>query len=238
MNPFISRLALISLVAAPCFAQNAITWQVNRAVMAGSGCSKDVNAFITTNGNDVSIVFTQFGIEMPGAAHRPLADRKNCNINIPASIPRGAYVADLTQRLIYGITKSANSQSNLMVQSSFFGMNMNSHGMDFRQGQVVNEALKVQSRVDHYDSTRTPDWHRGFCDQNRDQQGRFESHMTVTGQRKTDSDTLIMFVDGLDLKFELVTAVAACPTNPGRPGGPPGPGEHGGAGGPGGPGHR
>jgi hypothetical protein len=62
-------------------AQQSVQWDVAspQTIIAGSGCQKDVDAFASTNGNDLAVVFTRLGVDLPGGGTPALADRKNCS---------------------------------------------------------------------------------------------------------------------------------------------------------------
>jgi hypothetical protein len=193
-------------------AQQVIRWDVYspRTVIAGSGCQKDVDAFATENGNDLSVVFTNLGVDLPGGGGSRLADRKNCSVRIPAEIAKGYYIGELTQRVSYGVTKSAGSQGSVATRSTFFGYNVSPYTVVVPYGTHINNPLMVQSRVDRFQVNTRPDWVRGFCAPTRNPQGLYSANLAVAGQKDSRFEDLLMFVDGLDLKFEVLTRFVQC----------------------------
>jgi hypothetical protein len=68
----------------------------------------------------------------------------------------------------------------------------------------------VQSRVDRFSVQTTPDWYRGFCGASRAPQGLYAANLAVSGQKDSRYEDLLLFVDGLDLKFEVLTRFVQC----------------------------
>ncbi len=189
-------------------AHNAVTWDVDRAIIAGSGCMKDVSAFAIQNGDELSILFTSLGVDLPAGSHLPNAQRKSCAIRVPTQIEGGLYVSELIQEISYGVTKSSRSRGALATVSSFFGMNVGVHQINLPYGTALNEPLIQSRREDHFlvDST----WHDGFCRQQRPLNGLYSANMAVSGQRSSDREDLIMFIDGLDLKYDVMASISPC----------------------------
>lgn len=208
-------LASIASLATFSFAGNAeaaaVQWQINsnNFVVAGTGCQKDVDAFATTNGNDLAIVFTNLGVNLPGiGSTNQLADRKTCSVRVPASIAKGLYIGKLTQQFTYGVTKTAGSNASVATRSTFFGFNVSPYAWSVPQGVEMNEPLVTQSRVDEF-AINTP-WWQGWCSPNRPLQGLYQANIAVSGQRNNKWEDLIVFVDGLDLKYEVLASLYTC----------------------------
>ena len=98
------------LLIATCFvwaprsiAAAGVAWDTDRAVLAGSGCAKDVDSFVASTESDLSIVLTGFVLDLNGFSGQVLAARKTCLLRIPARIPTGYYVSKLTQKINYQI---------------------------------------------------------------------------------------------------------------------------------------
>lgn len=208
-------LATVASLATFSFAGTAeaaaVQWQTNSSafVIAGTGCQKDVDAFATTNGNDLAIVFTNLGVNLPGSgASNQLADRKNCTVRVPASIAKGVYIGQLTQQFTYGVTKTAGANASVATRSTFFGFNVSPYTWSVPQGVDINEPLMTQSRVDNF-AVNSP-WWQGWCNPNRPLQGLYQANIAVSGQRNNMWEDLIVFVDGLDLKYEVLSAFYTC----------------------------
>ncbi len=207
----VASLATFSFAGTVSAATPAVQWQLNsnNFVIAGSGCQKDVDAFAATNGNDLAIVFTNLGVNLPGSGStNQLADRKNCAVRIPASIARGVYIGKLTQQFTYGVTKTAGSNASVATRSTFFGFNVSPYAWSVGQGEEVNEPLLTQRRDDNF-LVNTP-WYQGWCSPNRPLEGLYQANIAVSGQRNNKFEDLIVFVDGLDLKYEVLASFYTC----------------------------
>lgn len=193
----------------PAGAQD-VRWDESRARLVGNGCTKDQDAFVITNGSDVSVVFTNLGFSLTGS-DRPLAASKNCVVQLPAEIDAGLYVADLSQQFLYGITKSEGSDVTLKNVASFFGQQLTSPEIVSPRGQRVNDPFLVSSRVDRFTPGRNRGWLNAWCASGRPRSGFFRSRLSVRGQRDANREDLIAFVDGLDVRYEVAAALTSCP---------------------------
>lgn len=194
------------------FSQQSVQWDVRspQTIIAGSGCQKDVDAFASTNGNDVAIVFTRLGVDLPGGGSQSLAERKNCSLRIPATIAPGIYIGQLVQRLSYGVIKTANATGALSTRSTFFGFDVSPYTVTLPYGYSLNRPLMTQQRVDRFDVRTTPHWFQGWCARNRAPRGFYQANIAVSGQKSHRYEDLIMFVDGLDLKYEVGASLVRC----------------------------
>jgi hypothetical protein len=210
MNGALFSAALLGAGAA--YAQQSVVWDVNspQTIIAGTGCQKDVDAFASANGNDLAVVFTRLGVDLPGGASRTLADRKNCSVRVPAAIAPGVYIGTLTQRISYGVIKTAKSSGSLATRSSFFGFGVSPHTVNLPFGYAANQPLLTNQRVDQFYVHTQPDWVRGWCSPSRAPRGFYQANIAVQGQKSTAQEDLIMFVDGLDLKYEVGAALVRC----------------------------
>ena len=201
-----------TLAGAGAFAQQSVIWDVGSpsTIIAGTGCQKDVDAFASANGNDMAVVFTRFGVDLPGGGGPLLADRKNCSVRVPVTIAPGVYIGELTQRISYGVIKTARANGRLATQSSFYGIKVSPYVVDLPYGYAVNQPLLTQQRVDKFLVQTSPDWFRGFCSPNRAPRGLYQANLIVQGQKSTAREDLVMFVDGLDLKYEVGASLVRC----------------------------
>jgi hypothetical protein len=198
------------LPAVDSMAQQSVIWDAGSSVVAGSGCQKDIDAFVSTNGNDVAVVFTRLGVDLPGGASSVLADRKNCSVRIPATIAPGLYIGELTQRVTYGVNKTARTSGSLATRSTFFGFNVSPYTVVAPAGRQINEPLLTNSRVDSFSVRTTPSWYSGWCSRTRAPRGLYQANFAVNGQKDNSRESLILFVDGLDLKYEVVAGPVRC----------------------------
>lgn len=191
-------------------AQQTVDWDAEHALLVGQGCKKDVDAFVTQNGDDLSIVFTKLGVNLPGGGVPLLAMRSSCLAYISATVAKGKYIGRLSQNISYGVTKTAHSFGSVFSQSSFFGFGMIPHGVNLPYGQKINNPLANLQRQDKFSVNTAPSWYKGWCANTRPTKGLFQANISVFGKRDNIKEDLIMFVDGLDLKFEVAVEIASC----------------------------
>lgn len=199
-----------SVLPLAAFAQQSVQWDAGRTILAGSGCVKDVDTFVSANGNDLAVVFTNLGVNLPGGASSTLAARAACSVRVPARIAPGVYIGELTQRISFGVTKTSRTRGSLATRSSFFGFGVSPHTVDLRYGSSMNNPLLIQTRQDLFSVRTTPSWYSGWCARNRAPQGLYQANFAVSGQKDNRMEDLIMFVDGLDLKYEVVAGPVQC----------------------------
>ncbi len=74
----------------------------------------------------------------------------------------------------------------------------------------MNEPLLSAQRQDLFSVRTTPAWYQSWCSRNRAPKGLYQANLAVSGQKDTAQEDLIMFVDGLDLKYEVVAGLVQC----------------------------
>lgn len=200
------------LTATSAFA-NSISWNEHQAVAVGSGCnsrdmSRPIDTYFLANGNDLSVIFSGIGVNLPGGSGLPLAERKNCSIRVPAQIAGGYYVGELTQVLSYGVTKTYGTRGGISTRSSFFNAPASPFTINFHMGQSLNVPLQSQTRRDLYLVNTHRSLISSWC---RNPRGIFRSDISVSGQRQSDYDDLIIYSDALDVRFEAVAGLVTCP---------------------------
>jgi len=208
MKHIVWALCILVTALGTASGADSVRWNLVGSIIAGSGCQKDVDSFASTNGNDLAIVFTNLGVDLPGQSGLPLAQRKNCSVRVPAEISQGLYIGELTQRITYGVTKSYGSRGSLATRSTFFGFNVSPHIVTVPYGQEINDPLLVSSRVEQF--LVASSWYYGWCRSGRNPKGLYQANLAVSGQRSSDFEDLIMFVDGLDVKFEVIASLIHC----------------------------
>jgi hypothetical protein len=206
----LSLAVLASILSATSFAQQSVKWDASRSVLAGVGCRKDVDSFVTENGNDLSIVFTNLRVDLPGGASPTLAGRSSCIARVPAKIAPGYYIGELTQRISAGVVKTARTRGSIGTRSSFFNFPVNPHSLELPYGRSINNPLMVESRRDLFSVATAPSWLRGWCSPTRAPQGLYQANFALSGQKDNMMEDLIMGVDSLDVKYEVVAGPVQC----------------------------
>lgn len=204
---FLSALWVVTTAVA--YGQE-VSWDEAGASLTGDGCEKNVNAYVISFGTDVSLIFSNLGVQLSGQTG-PTAASRGCNFRIPATVPLGYFVGDLSQTLIYGVTKSADADVTLKNIAKFFNLPVTTPEVSLGRGQAVNDPFLSQSRRDRFSVGRSSGWVKAWCKRDRSLVSNFQGRISIRGQRKNKEETLIAFVDGLDLKYEIDAQVTACP---------------------------
>jgi hypothetical protein len=210
MSRKIGLAVLASSLSAAAYGQQSVKWDASRAVLAGVGCVKDVDAFVSENGNDLAIVFSNLRVDLPGGGSPVLAGRSTCIARVPATIAPGYYIGELTQRISAGVVKTARSRGGVSTRSSFFNFNVSPHNLDLPYGRPINNPLLTESRRDLFSVATAPSWISGWCNPRRAPKGLYQANFAVTGQKDNMMEDFILGVDSLDVKYEVVAGPIQC----------------------------
>lgn len=213
----ITGLAIIilamGLIASNAFAGEAIeneviTWNVDEAVAAGSGCSMDDTSIIVA-GDQISVIFSNIGIELNGSKDTRLVTRKNCSVVIPAKVKHGWYIGKVEQTLMYGYKRTAGAIGSVSMVSRFFNYVA---GKISKQIPVAGKdefaEPQLETRSKSYLSTPSDRW----CKYRDDYKGNYIGSLSLTGSRKSVRDSIVIRqIDGKeDIRFDAVVHGYAC----------------------------
>jgi len=200
----LKALALVTLMnlAPTAYSQQTIAWDAQGAILAGTGCAKDVDAFIMEAGNDLSIVFSNLGVELSDS-FAPLAARKSCLAKVAARVASGYYVGTLEQKVSFGIVKSYNSEATVGVSSTFAGYRL--APLNYTLGRSQRASGEIQTAY------QTDD----FMVMGRSNCGRsippvYTAQLTAAGRRARVNDSVFTKIDGLDVRFEATAGIFRC----------------------------
>ncbi|MCX6126217.1 MAG: hypothetical protein NTV34_15905, partial [Proteobacteria bacterium] len=112
-----------------------------------------------------------------------MSGRKSCVARIPATIAPGYYIGELTQRLSYGVTKTARTRGAVATNASFFGFNVSPYTLGLAYGASINNPLITQQRVDRFYVSTQPSWYSGWCSRTRAPRGLYQANIAVSGQK-------------------------------------------------------
>lgn len=192
-----------------------VTWLASQASAGGNGCrlrpdsTSGANTFVIENGNDVSVLFTGLGINLPAGSGGGMRAQRTCVLNIPAQLAPMRYFADVTQVLSYGLTKSAAAQASFSLKGHFFNTPLAGIELFYASGSSVNEPLLVAQRRNSFPRSGHP-LPRNLCNRSQPVVGNYHAQIRVDGQRASRDDDLILYGDALDIRFELDLNVSAC----------------------------
>jgi hypothetical protein len=174
------------------------------AIIAGTGCQKNVDAFGWTNGNDLAVVFTNLRPNLYESS-AALVDRKSCTLRIPGELAKGFYPSQITQRFTYGVTKTPPAEQEVIaLASTLFGFSIPPFTF------VVPPA--TDSPLGERTDTFTPDsaWTAKWCAPNRSLAGYYQANVADTVRRSSRDDGNWLYGEGLDTKLEALVTLAAC----------------------------
>jgi hypothetical protein len=205
-SQFLFAAALIpaALAVAPRTASaQDVVWGVGSALALGTGCSSSAGdtQFIAF-GNDVAVLFSRFGVELPAGGFSPvLSQLKNCNVRIPATIKSGVMLSQLTQRITFGVNKSGNSSGKITSTAQFFGLPVAQFSVNVPFG-AINEPALTQLKT-------TPFIVASAC--NNTAFGLYKTDMAVSGNRSSSGESLLLAMQGLDLRYDVLLTFVPCP---------------------------
>jgi hypothetical protein len=235
----VSGLAGAATPPAPNPPPPPIKWNAQNTLMSGwstllngSACIKgdmnnpsatpNANAWVISAGSDFAVVFDELGGSLPGlepvdpatitvgppAPRAPLGFRTNCSIRVPVELPKGFYLSDLSQTITYGILKDKKAEAKVSVSTSFFSNPITPLTITAPWNVEVNEPMKTASRADTFLVTTPPS--RSACRGTGTFHGLYKAEFAITGRRESDTNNLIVKIDGLDLRWDVVASLWDC----------------------------
>ena len=196
-----------ALFAGSLVAQTRVVeWNYNnRASALGTGCSRGDTDFIAA-GNEISVIFSNLGVDLSGYAGGKKAARKACRIIIPTKVKAGYYLGKLVQTVTYGYNRTAGTDGKVQVSAQFYNQ---------RAGSILR---KVPSPgYDKYDepwaeAKNTTTWRvlPGWCTRS-DYIGNYKAQLTVSGYRRSTSKDIVVQIDGQDIRFDALGYPLLCP---------------------------
>ena len=184
-----------------------IQWDKRTANVAGTSCVKGIDSFVLVNGNDVSFVFSNLGVALDFASPEPTA-REMCSFKIQAQVGTGFFPGEVTQSYEYGVRKTSGAAGSLEANIRFFGFNVSPLPLSFPAGTALDVVNGTATHTDLF-SANTP-WTAAWCRSARPLAGALTGNLTVQGDRGGATDSLVMFVHGLGLKYDLHMDLASC----------------------------
>jgi hypothetical protein len=184
-----------------------VSWNTASAVLAGSGCTKNVDAWAVANGQDLSLVFTRLGINLPGnGTDGSLAARSTCTARIPVQIVRGWYFGEITQTLILGAEKSDNVDIDGAARTTFFQQPVTSAHVHVSKGAGTgfNNTELVGYGDDYFMEAQQ-------CNGTNTRSGLFASNLSVSAARDTPQDNAIVGIDSMDIRYDIALEIFHCP---------------------------
>ncbi len=196
-------VVFVAAVAAPSRAfADGVSWDVAAGVAGGSACSNGVDAFIMTNGADVSMVFSNLGVALGGGT--PQEGEGACTVQVPASVASGVYPSSVKQTFEYGANRTSGATGTLSTAIRFMGFTVNSVPLTVSASGPAQTA----SRTDTFDAPST--WAAKWCAVARPANGVLMASFRARATLATPADSIVLFVNGLGLKYEFTTTWRSC----------------------------
>jgi hypothetical protein len=192
----------VSAAAADNALAAGVTWDVTGALAGGSACSNGVDAFVMQNASDLTMVFSNLGVALNAGA--PQSGEGACSVQVNAVVPAGLYPSSVTQTYEYGVTRTSGSTGRLAASVQFLGI------------PVSPLPLTVSTSGPHLLATRTDTfdnhspWFAKWCAPTRMTSGPLTASFRAQATTTTAADSIVLFVNGLGLKYDFSTTWHPC----------------------------
>jgi len=200
-------------------------FKADRATGSGGGCrfpgdrGGAADAWVTSNGGDLSIVFTQLGASTKvGPRGRMLLSR--CDYAVPLEVPAGHVLTGWTQTVTYGVSKPAGVAAGIRGLSAITGprnvsFELPDFELRFKKNDVVDIPLDVipGARESFPEShPRYDRWRKRWCNPARRPDLTYSGTASTWSQRDANGTSpVVIAVDGLDLHLDVQADTEACP---------------------------
>lgn len=175
--------------------EQVIQWNYNgKATAEGSGCHTFDTIFVDA-GNQISIIFSNLVVELTGLADSKEVDEQACHLIIPVRIKAGWYIEEMKQTLFYGYIGTEGTGGEVALQSL---LGDNAAGEIRRSIPTPgSDSLDIPYIEATVNSTFGPDQ----CSQS-DITALYKTELTVRGFRENLSKSIVIQIDGLDIRFD------------------------------------
>lgn len=188
------------------YSQQIIQWNYNGGANAlGSGCNNGDTDFIEA-GNEMSVIFSNLGVELSGWAGGKRLAKKTCRLIIPTKVRAGYYMAKLRQTMTYGYNRTAGTDGKISVVSKFYDQ---AAGYILRNVPTPGKDLWDEPWLEAQTSSN---WlvRPGWC-RRSDYMGNFKANLSVTGYRRSTNQDIVIQIDGHDIRFDAMGTPLLCP---------------------------
>lgn len=187
-----SKSALFAVVLGISSTSFAGIW--GNYVAGGTSCNMN-NVSVIENGNSLSVLFDEFGVNMPqGDVGDGTSARKSCTFRIALTPPNGYYLAGFRQVYSGGIIKSGGSSGQLNIR--------------YNVGSVVGQPLAIVFREREVIRPQDPqslfsrEYYNNLLVANCGGQTNYGINMSFTATRRsTWNEHLMGGLDSVDADF-------------------------------------
>jgi hypothetical protein len=187
----------------------SVDWNIDgQALATGTGCRShgdNPDTFFISAGNDFSVVMDRLGMDLSGTT-APLAERLNCAIRVPVSLPKGFFVSRMGHLLTFSVDKSAQTIGSIALRTSLFSTLTGHDELSLTRGDSHQSTLAIlRARA-----TPTADTEK-FCEANEATTGIFSANIAMSGQRQSVDEVLRMVpIDGQTLRLSQGVEIEPC----------------------------
>jgi hypothetical protein len=187
-----------------------VQWEGSSAVMAGTGCLKDVDAFVRAEGAGLSVVMKNMGVQL--GAQSSTADRLLCTIRVNLEVPAGMFPARVHQTLAHPLVKSAGASVTLDARPTFYAWSPGAFTSSFPVGQAEQSSLVSRDHLDTTTRDAAAPGYQAFCGHSRPTTGFFTANIDVSGALQSSQD----YVSTLDsenatgLRYDVTVELEPC----------------------------
>ncbi len=223
----ISLGVLLPLVSA--MAQEQVSWQTIKVQGEGKGalCSPDT-VFTSFAGNSAAFVFTNFAINIPaGAPHTNGAEFGACCIVTRLTIPKGFYLAGLSQSTQAGVIKTAGARGEVQTKLTLKSPGGRGEGGPPAVPGIGGEGKAIETRIrfapqDEMNQpmlllngsfVTPPSAIQHICRFSRQTPVTLDINFraSIRGQRKTPGAFIIIAIDSSDVQLDVGARLGRCP---------------------------
>lgn len=193
------------LSSVPILAQT-VQWDTDNSISSGNYhdigkpkqiCENFVTTFTVASGNDLSVIFSDFGIDLPaGGLNKVLTARARCSVQVPVQVPLGYYIGEVRETLSYGATKTAGATGTIQVKSTFFNYSIPPYKVEFPYGSSGLEPLQTVVNIYKFPEKK-------WCSSKHKLKDVYETKLSISGQRRSYFEDLIIQVQSLDVGVRL-----------------------------------
>jgi len=179
-------------------------------------------------GNSAAFVFSKLGIRLDASTpHQAGEEFGACRIRSRVVIPKGYYLAAVTQNTQAGVVKSVGARGSirtllaLQAPERFLGMRMPAFpGLD-EQGRIIERSLNFAPKEEMNEPLLNLSGSFEASQQGLRYMCKFskvgpvaldmEFRTAIRGQRKKPGSSVVIFVDSADVQLWVGTRLSACP---------------------------
>lgn len=204
---FLFVILILSFLPNSGFGQAIIEWNFDgkaKAKAKGDGCG-DVDTNFITAGPEISVVFSRLGVDLQGAGDVARQRKTSCQLDIPARVKKGYFLAELTQNLVYGYVRDPGTSGRIVVNSVF--------------DHLKTKGMKAAIPTPGYDRFNEPFieiastvyWRRNirWCVK-KDYRTKLKASLALVAKRSTLDQGITIQADGFDIRLDSIGKLGSC----------------------------